>query len=81
MFRTDGILMVDTADGPVAEKILKAIRTFRDARIKIVFNSHIHSGHTGGNTFPRLRVQVLHSPATQRQPCLTHRFAHCSRVS
>ena len=51
LFGPDGVLMVDTENGPVAEKTLKAIRTFTQAPIKIVVNSHAHSDHTGGDAF------------------------------
>ena len=51
LFGSDGVLMVDTENAPVAEKTLAAIRTFSDAPIKIVVNSHAHSDHVGGNAF------------------------------
>jgi len=51
LFGSDGVLMVDTENAPVAEKTLAAIRTFSQAPIKIVVNSHAHSDHVGGNAF------------------------------
>lgn len=51
LFGSDGVLMVDTENAPVADKTLAAIRTFSDAPIKIVVNSHAHSDHVGGNAF------------------------------
>ncbi len=51
LFGADGILMVDSENGPVAEKTLKAIRTFSNAPIKVLVNSHIHPDHTGANAF------------------------------
>jgi cyclase len=51
LFGSDGVLMVDTQNGQVAEKTMRAIRSFSDAPIKVVVNSHIHSDHTGGNQF------------------------------
>ncbi|MBV9743353.1 MAG: MBL fold metallo-hydrolase [Acidobacteriia bacterium] len=51
LFGSDGVLMVDTGNKPVAEKTLKTIRSFTNAPIRIVVNSHIHSDHTGGNEF------------------------------
>jgi cyclase len=51
LFGPDGVLMVDTQNRQVAEKTLKAIRSFTDAPIKVVVNSHIHSDHTGANAF------------------------------
>ena len=51
LFGPDGVLMVDTQNRQVAEKTLKAIRSFSDAPIKVLVNTHIHSDHTGANAF------------------------------
>ncbi|HYK18424.1 MAG TPA: MBL fold metallo-hydrolase [Bryobacteraceae bacterium] len=51
LFGSDGVLMVDTEDPQLASKTLDTIRTFTNAPIKIVVNSHIHPDHTGGNAF------------------------------
>src|SRR5260370_8568423 len=51
LFGPDGILMVDSQDEELHEKVLKSIRTFSSAPIRILVNSHIHSDHTGGNPF------------------------------
>jgi glyoxylase-like metal-dependent hydrolase (beta-lactamase superfamily II) len=51
LFGPDGVLLVDTENRQVAEKTLQAIRSFTDAPIKVVVNSHIHSDHTGANAF------------------------------
>ncbi len=51
LFGPDGILMVDTQNRQVAEKTLAAIRTFSDAPIRILVNTHVHSDHTGANAF------------------------------
>src|ERR1700731_776643 len=51
LFGPDGVLMVDTENRQVAEKTLKAIRSFTDAPIKVLVNTHIHSDHTGANAF------------------------------
>jgi glyoxylase-like metal-dependent hydrolase (beta-lactamase superfamily II) len=51
LFGPDGVLMVDTENRQVAEKTLKAIRSFTNAPIKAVVNTHIHSDHTGANAF------------------------------
>ena len=51
LYGPDGVLMVDTENEPVADKTLKAIRTFSQAPIKVVVNSHAHGDHTGGNAF------------------------------
>ena len=51
LFGTDGVLLVDTENRQVAEKTLKAIRSFSDAPIKVLVNTHIHPDHTGANAF------------------------------
>jgi glyoxylase-like metal-dependent hydrolase (beta-lactamase superfamily II) len=51
LFGPDGILMVDTQNRQVADKTLAAIRTFTDAPIRILVNTHVHSDHTGANAF------------------------------
>jgi cyclase len=51
LFGRDGVLMVDTENRQVAEKTLKAIRSFTDAPIKVLVNTHIHPDHTGANAF------------------------------
>ena len=49
LFGRDGVLMVDTQNRQVAEKTLQAIRSFTDAPIKVLVNTHVHSDHTGAN--------------------------------
>src|SRR5438552_12045 len=51
LFGPDGVLMVDTQNRQVADKTLKAIRSFTSAPIKILVNTHIHPDHTGANAF------------------------------
>ena len=51
LFGPDGVLMVDTENRQVADKTLKAIRSFTSAPIKVLVNTHIHSDHTGANAF------------------------------
>ena len=73
LFGPDGVLMVDTENRQVAEKTLKAIRSFTSAPIKVLVNTHIHSDHTGANAFfaqqgalifsqDNLRTEMLHPP-------------------
>jgi len=73
LFGPDGILMVDSQDEELHEKVLETIRTFSSAPIRILVNSHIHSDHTGGNPFfakqgalifsrEELRNEMLHPP-------------------
>ena len=73
LFGPDGILMVDSQDEELHEKVLQAIRTFSAAPIRFLVNSHIHSDHTGGDPFfakqgalifsrEELRDEMLHPP-------------------
>ena len=51
LFGDDGVLLVDSENEPVGAKSLAAIRTFTQAPIKILVNSHAHPDHTGGDAF------------------------------
>jgi glyoxylase-like metal-dependent hydrolase (beta-lactamase superfamily II) len=51
LFGPDGVLLVDSQNKQVGEKSLKAIRSFTQAPIRILVNSHPHSDHTGANVF------------------------------
>jgi cyclase len=73
LFGPDGVLMVDTENRQVADRTLKAIRSFTNAPIKVLVNTHIHSDHTGANAFfarqgalifsqENLRNEMLHPP-------------------
>jgi cyclase len=66
LFGPDGVLMVDTEDPQLAEKTLGTIRTFSNAPIKIVVNSHIHPDHTGGNAFFAKQGAVIFSQENLR---------------
>jgi cyclase len=74
LFGSDGVLMVDTQNRQVADKTLKALRSFTDAPITVLVNTHIHSDHTGANAFfakqgalifaqENLRNEMLRPPA------------------
>ena len=74
LFGPDGVLMVDAQDQELGDKVLRTIRTFSNAPIRILVNSHIHPDHTGGNAlfgkqgaqiFARseLRDEMLHTPS------------------
>jgi glyoxylase-like metal-dependent hydrolase (beta-lactamase superfamily II) len=45
----DGIFLIDDQYAPLTDKILAAIRTITDERVRFVFNTHHHGDHTGGN--------------------------------
>ena len=51
LFGPDGVLMVDTENRQTAEQTLKAIRSFTNAPIKVLVNTHVHPDHTGANAF------------------------------
>jgi len=61
LFGPDGVLLVDTENRQVAEKTLKAIRSFTDAPIKVLVNTHIHPDHTGANAFFAKQGAVIFS--------------------
>jgi cyclase len=70
LFGSQGVLMVDTGNKPVAEKTLKTIRSFTEAPIKIVVNSHIHPDHTGGNEFFAKQGAIIYAQENLREEML-----------
>src|SRR5947207_15435609 len=66
LFGPDGVLMVDSQNRQVAEKTLIAIRSFTNAPIKILVNTHIHSDHTGANAFFAKQGAVIFSQENLR---------------
>lgn len=61
----DGIFMVDAQYPPkeISEKVLAAIRTFSNAPIKFLVNTHFHGDHTGGNEFfAKMGATVMSTP-------------------
>src|SRR3954464_6031303 len=70
LFGADGVLMVDTENAQVAEKTLKAIRSFTDAPIKVLVNTHIHGDHTGANAFFAKQGAVIFSQENLRSEML-----------
>jgi cyclase len=46
----EGVLVVDTMTGPLADKMLAEVRRLAgDKPIRYVINTHVHPDHTGGN--------------------------------
>jgi cyclase len=45
----DGVFVIDDQFAPLAPKILKAIKAISPKPVKLVFNTHWHGDHTGGN--------------------------------
>ena len=70
LFGPDGVLMVDTENRQVAEKTLKAIRSFTSAPIKVLVNTHIHGDHTGANAFFANQGAVIFSQENLRNEML-----------
>src|SRR5207253_3139313 len=54
----------------VQEKTLKAIRSFTDAPIRVLVNSHIHSDHTGANAFFAKQSALIFSQENLRNEML-----------
>src|SRR5215471_3944047 len=70
LFGPDGILMVDTQNRQVAEKTLKAIRSFTEAPFRVLVNTHIHSDHTGANAFFAKQGALIYSQENLRDEML-----------
>ncbi len=45
----DNVFMIDDQFAPLSDKIKKAIKTLTNLPISILFNTHMHGDHTGGN--------------------------------
>ena len=74
LFGPDGVLMVDTENRQVADKTLQTIRSFTEAPIRVLVNTHLHGDHTGANAFfakqgalifaqENLRLEMLRAPS------------------
>jgi cyclase len=47
----EGNFMVDATFAPLAEKVVAAIKTFSNAPVRFLVNTHPHGDHTGGNAY------------------------------
>jgi glyoxylase-like metal-dependent hydrolase (beta-lactamase superfamily II) len=70
LFGPDGVLMVDTENRQVAEKTLSAIRSFTTAPLRILVNTHVHSDHTGANSFFAKQGALIYSQENLRNELL-----------
>jgi glyoxylase-like metal-dependent hydrolase (beta-lactamase superfamily II) len=70
LFGPDGVLLVDSQNRQVGEKTLAAIRTFTNAPIKIVVNTHIHSDHTGANAVFAKQGAIIYAQENLRNEML-----------
>jgi cyclase len=59
----DGIFMVDAQFAPLSDKVMAAIRTFSNAPMRFIVNTHVHPDHTGGDAyFAKLGATILTRP-------------------
>jgi len=70
LFGPDGVLLVDTQNRQVAGKTLQAIRSFTDAPIRVLVNTHIHSDHTGANAFFAKQGALIYAQENLRNEML-----------
>ena len=70
LFGPDGVVMLDTQNRQVAEKTLKAIRSFTDAPIRVLVNTHIHGDHTGANAFFARQGALIYAQGNLRNEML-----------
>jgi glyoxylase-like metal-dependent hydrolase (beta-lactamase superfamily II) len=64
----DGALIIDSQYAPLTDKLVAAIRTFSQAPIRFLVNTHVHGDHTGGNAnFVKYGATVIaHENVRQR---------------
>ena len=70
LFGPDGVLLVDTQNRQVADKTLAAIRSFTNAPIRILVNTHIHGDHTGANAFFAKQGALIYAQENLRNEML-----------
>jgi cyclase len=70
LFGPDGVMMVDSQNRQVAEKTLAAIRSFTNAPIRILVNTHIHGDHTGANAFFAKQGALIYAQENLRNEML-----------
>jgi len=70
LFGPEGVLMVDTQNRQVAEKTLQAIRSFTNAPIRVVVNTHTHGDHTGANAFFAKQGALIYAQENLRNEML-----------
>ena len=46
---SDGVILIDDALEPLAEKVINAVETHSKAPVDFVINTHMHGDHVGGN--------------------------------
>lgn len=64
----DGALVIDSQFAPLSDKLIAAIRTFSQARLRFLLNTHVHGDHTGGNAnFTRAGATVIAHDSVRRR--------------
>jgi len=59
----DGVFLVDAQFPQVTEKIVAALKTVSDGRVKMIVNTHVHGDHTGGNeNFGKMGAVIMSRP-------------------
>ncbi len=46
---SDGVILIDDALEPLAEKVINAVQAHTEAPVDFVINTHVHGDHVGGN--------------------------------
>jgi len=49
MTGSDGVILIDDALEPMAEKVIKAVEEHTERPVDFLINTHVHGDHTGGN--------------------------------
>jgi hypothetical protein len=57
----DGIVMIDTCDTDVANKLLASVQRLSDKPLRFVINTHVHTDHTGANAFFQKLAPIIAS--------------------
>lgn len=70
LFGPDGVMMIDTQNRQVGEKTLRAVRSFTDAPIRIIVNTHVHSDHTGANALFAKQGGIIYAQENLRSEML-----------
>jgi glyoxylase-like metal-dependent hydrolase (beta-lactamase superfamily II) len=71
----DGVFIVDDDLAPLAEKIEAAIATITDQPVDMVFNTHWHFDHAGGNEYFGARGALIIAHDTVRHRLATRQFS------
>jgi cyclase len=71
----DGVFIIDDDMPPLAGKIDAALRTIRDEPVRMVFNTHWHFDHTGGNKHFGERGALIVAHDNVRERMSTKQFS------